>query len=151
MASPLKIRAHHLLCLQGFQGYGYNDAFVEHLRGIVAEIKNHPALLIEVVTTCDAVCAGCPHCQKAECRKDPGAHRLVEMFDLTILKYTGIKPNHIAKAASLLAQINTAFQTRAQRAKICGECQWRPICTWYLDSPTLANASTTDGTLRSVP
>lgn len=134
MAIPLKIRAHHLLCLQGFQGYGYNNAFVDHLQGIVAKLKTDPELLVEVVTACDAICAGCPHCQEAECRKDDGAAHRVETLDLAILKSTGIKPNHIAKAAHLLAQINTTFQTRSQRAKICGDCQWIPICTWYLGS-----------------
>lgn len=131
MNVPLSIRAHHLLCLQGFQGYGYNDAFVDHLQGIVAILKNHPELLLEVVTTCDAICAGCPHCQESECRKDDGANRRVVALDLTILKYTGLEPNHIAKAVHLLAQINTTFQTRAQRARVCGDCQWRPNCTWY--------------------
>ena len=28
----LVLRGHHLLCLKGFQGYGYDDDFVENMK-----------------------------------------------------------------------------------------------------------------------
>lgn len=134
MAFPLKIRAHHLLCLQGFQGFGYNDAFVDHLQEIVTKLKNHPDLLIEVVTTCDTVCSGCPHCREAECRQDEGTEHQMEMLDLAVLKKTGLEANQTATAEWFFTKINTTFSTRAQRAMLCGDCQWSPVCTWYLGS-----------------
>ena len=27
----IKLRGHHLLCLQGFQGYAYDDSFVKNM------------------------------------------------------------------------------------------------------------------------
>ena len=33
-SEPIRIRAHHLLCMQGFQGYGYNKTFTENMTHI---------------------------------------------------------------------------------------------------------------------
>ncbi len=36
--SIINIRAHHLLCLQGFQGYGYSQDFVRNMAEIIKKI-----------------------------------------------------------------------------------------------------------------
>lgn len=137
MTIPLKIRAHHLLCMQGFQGYGYSDDFTNHLHNIVVRIKANPDLLIQVIAECDAVCNGCPNCRESECRKEDGADLHVKNMDLEVLKFAGIKLNHVERASQLFTHMNKTFartraETRSQLATICGNCQWTKKCRWYL-------------------
>jgi len=56
----LKIRAHHLCCIQGFQGYGYSPIFVANLRVVISDIKAFPSRPLELISECDVVCESCP-------------------------------------------------------------------------------------------
>ncbi|HII92208.1 MAG TPA: DUF1284 domain-containing protein, partial [Methanosarcina sp.] len=44
----LKIRAHHLCCIQGFQGYGYSPVFVANMRAVISDIKAFPSRPLEL-------------------------------------------------------------------------------------------------------
>ena len=37
----LSIRAHHFLCMQGFQGYGYSEDFIRNMAGIIEYIREN--------------------------------------------------------------------------------------------------------------
>jgi uncharacterized protein len=41
-SKSLKIRPHHIFCIQGFQGSGYSREFKINLASIIEEIRNHP-------------------------------------------------------------------------------------------------------------
>ncbi|MDF2503348.1 MAG: hypothetical protein K0R06_839, partial [Clostridium sp.] len=49
----LNIRAHHFLCMQGFQGYGYSDDFVAHMSKIVNYIRKNLDCKINLINSCD--------------------------------------------------------------------------------------------------
>jgi len=57
----MKIRAHHLLCIQGFQGYGYSEEFTENMSKVIQNLKSFPDHKIQITTCCDVLCACCPH------------------------------------------------------------------------------------------
>ena len=59
--SPIRIRAHSLLCLQGFRGEGYSPAFVDTMAAIHGTLAEHPEAVVELLTSPDALCAACPH------------------------------------------------------------------------------------------
>jgi hypothetical protein len=50
MSAPINIRVHHLLCMQGFQGYGYNDDFATHLKNIIERFRKNPDTFIQVIS-----------------------------------------------------------------------------------------------------
>lgn len=132
MIVPIKIRAHHLLCMQGFQGYGYNDGFANHLNNIITKFKTDPEALIQVVIDCDEICVGCPHQNENMCKKDSDADYRIKLMDANILKYAGIKPKSIDSIQSMIDSINNTFEARSQLTSICGDCQWIEKCIWYL-------------------
>lgn len=132
MTVPVRIRAHHLLCMQGFQGYGYNDDFANHMNNIVTQLKNDTDMLVQVTIDCDDICDGCPHHKENMCHKDVDADNRIKLMDSIILKCTGIKSQSIDSIKSIIACINNTFNAKIQLMDICGDCQWIEKCKWYM-------------------
>ena len=59
-SKSLKIRAHHLCCIQGFQGYGYSPVFVANMRAVISDLEACPSTSLELVSECDVICLSCP-------------------------------------------------------------------------------------------
>lgn len=131
MNIPVIIRAHHLLCMQGFQGYGYSDRFANHLKEIIACFRANPDMLIQAAIDCDQICSGCPHQMENRCNKDADADCRVKIMDSKILKCMGIKPDSIDRIQVMTERVNNTFISPEQLADICGDCQWTDKCTWY--------------------
>ena len=49
----LNIRAHHFLCMQGFQGYGYSETFVMNMTKIIKAIKENTECHIKLIASCE--------------------------------------------------------------------------------------------------
>jgi len=63
----IRLRGHHLLCLQGFQGLGYDDRSVARLHELYGAIEADPSTPVEVVEGPDAMCEPCPHLSGETC------------------------------------------------------------------------------------
>ncbi len=127
----LRLRGHHLLCLQGFQGYGYSPDFVANLAGIVARLAAEPRTAVELVAGNDAICARCPHAGAAGCQKDRDAAAAIRAMDAAVLAKLGRPAGHRENAKSLWERVNRALRSRADAQAICGDCRWREQCLWY--------------------
>jgi|LSQX01.1.fsa_nt_gb hypothetical protein len=132
MFAPIKIRAHHLLCMQGFRGYGYNDDFATHLKNIIERFRKNPDTFIQVISSCDEICYGCPHQIEDRCNKESDANYRIKIMDSKILKCIGIQPDSVDTIQAMTNQVNDTFKTQAQLAAICGDCQWTEKCIWFL-------------------
>lgn len=133
MPASMKIRAHHLLCMQGFQGYGYSNDFTNHLQNIVTQLRTNPNTLIQVVAECDTICDGCPNLNESKCQKDNAdSDSLIKNIDFNVLKHVGIDADSIMEFSLVIEKINEVLKNRAQLVDICGDCQWIEKCTWYL-------------------
>ncbi len=55
------MRAHTLLCLQGFRGRGYSPAFVAEMGAVHATLQADPDTPVRVLTGPDRLCAACPN------------------------------------------------------------------------------------------
>jgi hypothetical protein len=122
--------------MQGFRGYGYDDAFVNHLHNVIERLKAEPNTLVQAVSECDEICGGCPHQVGSQCRKSADSDYRIKNMDTCILEQTGIKPNEIVEISRMIERVNNTFKTRAQIADICGDCLWMEKCAWYLDIST---------------
>lgn len=130
-SSPVKIRAHHLLCMQGYQGYGYSKNFESNLYKIIKLIDSNPDLFIEVIAENDIICSCCPHLVKSECKKDESSNFRIHSMDLKILEVLGLTSGVNGKASSFINLTNGKFKTHLQLDGICGDCQWKEKCLWY--------------------
>jgi len=126
----LKIRAHHLCCIQGFQGYGYSPAFVANMRAVISDIHVSPSRLIKLVSECDVICISCPGKKECSAQQSALAHRIRNM-DLVVMDKLKIKEGTIINADEafrLISSLNNPFDIE----DICGTCKWRQKCLWYM-------------------
>lgn len=131
MSFILKIRAHHLLCLQGYQGYGYSESFKANLEKIIKLIHTTSDLVIEVVTENDLICEHCPYTDKTGCQKDENSSLKIKSMDLKVLEKLGLQEGVMDKSQNLINLINTKLKTYFDIEEICGNCQWKEKCLWF--------------------
>ncbi|ACV25331.1 DUF1284 domain-containing protein [Methanocaldococcus fervens] len=125
MKNILKIRAHHLLCMQGFQGYGYSEEFIKNMAKIVEVIDLNPE--IEVIAKCDVICSYCPYNINGKCQKGK-----VEDMDLKVLKKLNLKEGSRVRAKDLISLVNERFENFYDVLDVCGDCEWKSKCLWFL-------------------
>jgi hypothetical protein len=126
----LKIRAHHLCCIQGFQGYGYSPAFVENMKAVISDLKSSPSKPLELVSTCDAICTSCP--SKKECSAQKSVlSRKIRSMDIAVMKKLKIKEGHVIEADEAFRSINSKLNNASDVEDVCGTCKWKHRCLWY--------------------
>jgi len=115
----MKLRPHHLLCTQGYEGKGYSGDFVENMTGITMHLRNNADAVIEVVFSTDDICEKCPHMLGDDlCESNDKVKRI----DNKVISYFGIEEkNYIYQ--DIICKIN-AKMTSSMMDDICGDCQW---------------------------
>jgi len=84
---PIWIRAHHLLCVQGFQGYGYSPDFEQHMGSVVTFLNLNPSFKLQIVARTDEICSHCPYEVDGLCEKDSYSQdEIVKVDNLVIEK-----------------------------------------------------------------
>jgi hypothetical protein len=127
----LKIRAHHLCCIQGFQGYGYSPAFVSNMRAVIADIEACPSRPLKLVSECDAICISCPSKRECAAQKSILSHRIRNM-DLAVMNKLKIEEGTVMQADEAFRLINSELNSASDVEDVCGTCKWRQKCLWYI-------------------
>lgn len=113
----VRLRPHHLLCLQNYQGKGYDEAFVRNMNGIVGRLSESPDTWVRLVSGGDDVCACCPNYTE-QCRSEKKVLRFDrnarDMFDLEEDLYRWEE----------LCRIVRTDLTPEKMKQICGGCEW---------------------------
>lgn len=98
----MKIRYHHLLCLPRFKGEGYSSSFCENMLSVKNRFDTEE---IELVDTCDDVCAECPNNIDGVCKDE----EKVKQYDNAV--------KHCIENNQTPHPID-----------ICSDCKWFYIC-----------------------
>jgi len=117
----MKLRPHHLLCTQGYEGKGYNEAFIENMTTLTNLLGRDEDVAIELVFSTDDICAKCPMMLEVDrCEENEKVKRL----DQKVIDYFNLEEkNYIYRA--LIFEIN-AKMTATMMDDICSECNWYP-------------------------
>ena len=126
----MKIRAHHLLCVNFFHGLGYNEKFIENLKKIVEKLRLNPKLEVEVVGECDDICAACPYMVDGLCKAEEDSEEEVKRMDVLVAKRLGIRFGEKLEAEKVLA-VWEKFSPEDLK-EICRTCDWVEECTKIL-------------------
>ena len=140
--TPLRIRAHNLLCLQGFEGLGYSPEFVEEMRRVSEQLKADLDTPIEIILGPDILCDHCPHMNHGRCLVDEPVDTIVyadspdkaTLMDKRVLMWLGFHQNEIRAWGEILYIVGQNVDSTSMDA-LCGDCRWRafPMCANALD------------------
>lgn len=125
----MKLRAHHLLCIFGFQGLGYSQEFVDNMTKIVEQL--HPSALIQVFSKPDDICTFCPFLGEKGCqKKGPESESVVRNQDLTVMEKLNIVAGDKITWAEVKERVCHLIAPGGLM-DICGDCPWLPqgYCT----------------------
>ena len=128
----MKIRAHHLLCMQGFQGYGYSEDFTKNMAEIIEILQNFPKRKIEIIAGSDVICACCPYDINGTCQESQGSNEKIMSMDVKVLKKLEIPPGSVFEAEEIFNIINKKLKTHLDVKEICGDCRWSEKCLWFI-------------------
>ena len=128
----MKIRAHHLLCMKGFQGYGYNEDFIKNMTKIVETLQNFPKDKIEIIAGSDVICACCPYDIDGICQESQGSNEKIRSIDVKVLKKLEIPAGSILEVEEIFNIINKKLKTHLDVEEICRDCKWNEKCLWFL-------------------
>lgn len=119
----LTLRAHHILCLHGFRGYGYSDGFTSNMRSIHQALKDDPHVMVQVIAAPDGICAACPRLQDGRCSADgEDAETRISAMDTAVTHRMNITPGDVYKASALFELASDIFAHGI--AEICPSCRW---------------------------
>lgn len=123
----LILRGHHLLCLKGFQGYGYNENFTNNMIDVNSKRKLANTT-ISLTNSPDDICKACPNLKNDLCENDIQNERIISM-DEEVLKKIDISKEY--NSIELFEKIDNIFDTKEKVAKICFNCMWHEKCLFY--------------------
>ena len=128
----IRLRPHHLLCLQTYAGKGYTPAFTANYDLIAARLSNGED--IEIVEGPDDICTPLltetdPHCWRdSVTQRDQQAS--TDLQPLLKATNTGTK---LTLTAPLLEKMRASFRAGPLRPA-CTGCEWSDLCTRIADT-----------------
>jgi len=124
----IRIRAHHLLCIQGFQGYGYDHDFTMKMGEIIQILRSDPSPKIEIVSEADEICCICPNLVEKQCVD----HFKIKKMDSYILNNTSLYEKQVLTFKTALLIINQELSIESI-GNVCDGCAWVDKCLFFID------------------
>lgn len=116
----MKLRAHHLLCIQGYQGRGYSDDFVHNMDQIVDMLKSNPKTKFRLVAETDSICQPCPsNLGNGLC----SVEEKILALDLKTLEALELREQEEYIYEEILQRIKIKLNQEKFK-KICCSCEW---------------------------
>ena len=123
----IKLRGHHLLCLQGFQGYGYSEDFVSNMTRI-NELRKANECIISLTNEPDDICFSCPNLKNNLCENEIQNSIIVKMDNEVLSKLNSNKEHN---SIDLFDEVASKFNSLKSVENICNGCKWTDECLFY--------------------
>ena len=120
----MKIRPHHLLCIQKFTGHGYDEKFTAHMKSVVAKITENKEIEIEIIEGCDYICEMCPDNKNGVCVSD----KKVSLMDSKVRDICKIGNGEKVKWKEAEKKANEMILKTEKFEKVCAVCEWYELC-----------------------
>lgn len=118
--TAVALRGHHLICMLGYRGMGYSDAYVDNMTQVYRNLLANPTTECRIVNGPDQLCACFPADGDYHCENRNVAER-----DALILQRLGLKEGQIITWAEILSRV-AAFLQPDDLLHICSTCPWLP-------------------------
>ena len=116
----IKLRYHHLLCLQYFKGYGYDELFIENMMDIKNRIDDEEII---ITNSFDDLCSVCPNKIDNKCKWEEKVNRYDNNIKNIIKLDTGIQYKYGLIKEKLDCVIKSDCRMHA-----CDDCKWSKYC-----------------------
>jgi hypothetical protein len=118
----MKLRPHHLLCIQKFTGHGYDENFTKHMTEIVKVLNSGCEITLH--EGCDDVCLQCPNNYFGKCKSYHKVKELDEnvLYSCNLSYGKAIEWNSVSSIAKEIILDSNMFDS------ICGKCEWYKLC-----------------------
>ena len=123
---PIPIRAHALLCLQGFRGKGYSPEFVKRMGEVADIVRKDPNRVVRVLASADTFCAVCPHQNDGCTLGGPDHETNIVAQDQEVLDRLGVEAGTELPWHQLVRRMAVNVQG-LDLAGICTTCPWLPL------------------------
>jgi len=117
----IRLRGHHLLCLLGYRGKGYSDAFCANMTAVYETLRNEPDHLVELIEGPDDLCRAFPADQPPHCD-----NRSVFDKDRAVLAKLGLAVGDRRRWSALCARVAEAVEP-GDISVLCANCRWEPL------------------------
>ena len=121
----MELRAHHLLCLQGFRGVGYSGHFTHHMAKIHNELNGDPSTGVRLVAEPDQICRACPHLDQSGICSFRDGEDGVSSRDQRILDQLGRSAGEELPWSDWVAAVQHVGLSSFE--PVCRECFWYPL------------------------
>ncbi len=120
----MRLRFHHLLCILGFRGLGYDEKFIKGMERVVQKIKDNPNLEIELIKGCDNICAACPFNIEGLCENEAiGGEEKVRGRDSEVAGRLNLKAEDILTIKEIMDLLKKKIKP-GDLSVICKDCPW---------------------------
>lgn len=116
----IRLRPHHLLCIQGFRGQGYSPTFIANMARLKDMLSGNPETSVKIVDNADEVCSFCPHLDSGSCMR-PGLQ--VEKLDRTVMAKLGLTAGETGPWSKYIDSVRQKVDPAAL-SNVCGDCSW---------------------------
>lgn len=123
----IKLRGHHLLCLQGFQGYGYSEDFVLNMTRI-NELRKTNGCIISLTKEADDICSACPNLKNNLCENKKQNEIIVKMDEEVISQ---LNSDNEYNSIDLFDEVSSKFNSLKSVENVCNGCKWVNECLFY--------------------
>ncbi|MBL9085997.1 MAG: DUF1284 domain-containing protein [Planctomycetia bacterium] len=121
---PVPIRAHNLLCLLGYRGRGYDDAFVERMTDVHRTLTADPGTPVQVLVRPDRLCDACPHLRTDGCSLGGRGHEAhMRAQDLDVVRRLGLEEGQVLPWREILERVARHVRG-SDLPTICTTCPW---------------------------
>ena len=119
----IKLRPHHILCAQFFEGKGYNEAFIENMGSVLAELETDSAS-VSLISGCDELCSACPNNLSGVCSAD----EKVQAIDRRVIETLRLSIGDSISWEILCGLARCTIIEPIKLREVCGDCEWIDIC-----------------------
>lgn len=115
-----KLRPHHLICLQFYQGLGYDENFVKNINKIAQNWEIFPVLVVEGP---DDICISCPNLDNGRCKL---GEENVQKKDEKAKEFLKIKKGDLIEKSSIRKRLYKFIERWFEEC--CTDCRWYEVC-----------------------
>ncbi len=122
--NEIKLRGHHLVCLNFFSGEGYDEEFITNLTKVVYELEN--GVSIRIITGGDDICKKCPNLKENKCYYKEDSDEGIRKMDKVALELLELKKNKKIRWYDIKLKIPGVLPE--WKNLFCNSCEWKYVC-----------------------